>query len=248
MRNYLFLGGFLVFVGIVLVVVGFMEKGMAAAASKEPEEISLKNLIARGPDGNPNIILTDFDLCDNYVYQTKNGMWQSAWVPAVPREGLGPVGRPAVIQALIFTINARDQNGLYQLCGQPRLRALVTNRIVSLGGEERRLLEQTYPGTNFSRCLIIQEGREPAGPGKLLFMMGGGSVLTLAGLGLFGVGIYQSRQGQPPRRRQRRDHDEDDGEEVEEERPRKRRTIRADDEDEPRPRQRRRSQREENDY
>jgi hypothetical protein len=248
MKNYLFLGGFVVFVGVVLMVVGFMEQGVAAKASKVPEEITLKNLIARGPDGNPNILLTDFQLCENYVYKTKNGIWQSAWVPAVPRDGLGQGGRPNVIQALIFTINARDPNSLYQLCGQPKLRALVINKIVSLGGEEKRLLEQSYPGTDFGRCLIIQEGREPAGPVKLLLMVGGGSVVALAGIGLVGFGIVKWRQEQSPRRRPRgsRYEEDEDEDEEDEERPRRRR-ARREDEDEPRPR-RRRPYREEDDH
>jgi len=176
MRNLLVIGICCVVFGVILFAVGFQERGLAAQASREPEEIALKDLIARGPDGNPNIILKDFALCPNFVYKSKGGSWTGAWVPAVPGEGLPP-GQPAAnpgqIQALIFTINARDQGSLLQLCGQPKLRALVTNKIVSLGSQEKALLSQSYPGTDFSRCLIIQEGREPAGPAKLLLMMGG---------------------------------------------------------------------------
>ncbi len=256
MRNSTFFGIALAVIGIAIAVIGFNEKGLAAAASATPEEISLAKLIARGPDGNPNIILTDYVLCDNFVFQTRNGSWQNAWVPAVPREGQpggfpnvgippgipGRAGRPAVIQALIFTIKARDENSLFQLCEQPRLPALVTNRIMSLGGEERRLLEQSYPGTDFSRCLIIQQGREPAGATKLIFMIGGGSLAALAGFGLLGFALVRwQRERNTSSRRAR---DDDDDEDVD--RPRKRRIRSQDPDDDDRP-ARRRSRREPDD-
>ncbi|MBV9123450.1 MAG: hypothetical protein JO112_08845, partial [Planctomycetes bacterium] len=80
----------LVVFGVMSVVGGFKERGVAEASSKEPEEISLKDLIARGPEGNPNIILKDFVLRKNYVYQTRNGSWDGAWVPVAPRSAAGP--------------------------------------------------------------------------------------------------------------------------------------------------------------
>jgi hypothetical protein len=123
MRNFLTLGVFLGVVGVILVVVGLQERNLAAAASQEPEEISLKNLIARGPNGNPNIILKDFALCDNYVFKTRGTQWSSAWVPAVPAEAVPPGqargGRPAAIQALIFTINAQGNRTYISVAASP---------------------------------------------------------------------------------------------------------------------------------
>jgi hypothetical protein len=208
MSNRIWIGIMLLIFGGILFGVGWQERGMAANASAQPEEISLKNLIARGPDGNPNIILTDYVLCENLVYESKNGRWTKVWIPAIPTTDLPPnatkVGRPGNIRALVFSINAGNEAEVEQRCQQPKLRALVTNKIVSLGGQEKKLLEQNYPGTDFARCLIIQEGREPAGSTKLLLMLGGGSVLVLAGLGVLGVTAVQHfRQSaaSPKRRR-----------------------------------------------
>jgi len=254
MRNLGWIGIFLVIVGIVLIVVGIKERGLAGAASKDPEEISLKNLIARGPDGNPNIILTDYIMCDAAVYTTKDPTmtrWESVWVPAVPREpmhqGLPAAPRPPQVQALLFSINARNEADLHRIYSQPKLRALVTNRIVSLGSKESNLLNQSYPGTNFSQCLIIQEGREPAGAAKLMLMIGGGSLATLAGLVVLGIGVYQwSQERKPtPARRKRRKQEEEEEEEEEEEAPRKRkRPARAIEEEDEAPRKRKRPARE----
>jgi len=84
----------LLIVGAILAAVGFQEWSVARTATKQPEEISLKDLIARGAEGNPNIILKDYELCDNFVYETKGGTsWTHVWVPIVPR-GTHPAGQP----------------------------------------------------------------------------------------------------------------------------------------------------------
>src|SRR5262249_18214666 len=64
------------------------EYRLSARSSQEPEEISLRNLINRGPNGNPNIILTDFSIFEDYVYQKKlvSGRWTKVWVPIVPTD------------------------------------------------------------------------------------------------------------------------------------------------------------------
>ena len=111
MRKLITFGCFLPVVGICLLVVGFKEKEIAGMASKVPEEISLKNLIARGPDGNPNIILTDFVLCDNYVYKTRGtAFWTNAWIPVVPRQAQGV--------RLAAQTGQRACPGVYHQCSQ----------------------------------------------------------------------------------------------------------------------------------
>lgn len=135
----LILGGILIFVGLG-------EKKLADRASQAPEEIALANLIARGPDGNPNIILKDFVLCDNLVYEEKStgGGWTKVWVPAIPSSAVAPGqrsgGRPTSVRAIIFTLNASNAMVLEQRCAVPKMRALVTNGLVSLGSEEKKHL------------------------------------------------------------------------------------------------------------
>src|SRR5262249_14497219 len=98
--------------GIALIVGGcilgyftIQEGRLAATASATPQEITLQQLIARGPAGNAHIILKDFDFCDNLVYQeSEHGTtWLKVWVPVVPhqgnREGAGP--QVQNVQALV---------------------------------------------------------------------------------------------------------------------------------------------------
>ncbi len=238
MKNLTWIGIFLLIVGICLIVAGMQERGLAKMSSAVPEEIKLKDLIARGPNGNPNIILTDYVAPGDYVALTKNGSWESVCVPVVPPEmmpqGIGGPFRPPQVQALIRSTSAKTQQEVERICSQPKVRALVTNRIASISAQERTKLSESYPGTDFSQCLIIHEGREPAGATKLMVLLGSGSVLALAGLGCLGVAVFQwSQQGRGTTTRRKKRHRRDEEEDKEDEAPRKRkRPVRAADEDE----------------
>ena len=189
----------LIVLGVMFIYFGWKERSVAVKASQSPERIALAELLKRGADGNPNIILTDFVPCENYVYEEDKSRWTGAWVPVVPAEGnhprelhAGPVGD---VRALIFTTMAGNEGELYRRCGKRELPALVVNNIVSLKSEYRDLLQQRYPGSNFDKCLIIQEGREPASDTKLWAMLGGGAAATILGLCLAGVFAIRAFSG-----------------------------------------------------
>src|SRR5262245_7789406 len=71
---------------LAFVYFGTEEYSLSARSSKEPEEISVRDLIRRGPEGNPNIVLKDFSIFEDYVYKKKmiSGRWTKVWVPIVP--------------------------------------------------------------------------------------------------------------------------------------------------------------------
>jgi hypothetical protein len=191
--------GLLVLCG-VLGFMGVREWGLSRSSSSVPEEITLKALIARGPRGNPNIVLTEFIPCANFVYESgKHGeSWTKVWVPALPLEqGIAQLKQgPNTVtdfQAIIISTSAKNEAEMNARLLQPRLRAMVMNEIHSLGSEEKKLLAQSYPNTDFSKCLIIEEGREPYGSGKLL-LMGGRSVLAgIAGGVVLVLGIARRK-------------------------------------------------------
>ena len=198
MNNYLTFGLGAMFIGGMLGFFGMREKWVADTASATPEEITLRALIARGSEGNPNIILTDFALGQNYVYKHKNNIWESGWVPAVPVEdvpqGKMDPGKIQAVKAVIFSINARSEADLYNRCGQPKLKALVVNNLTSLGTAEKNLLRQSYPHSDIDNCLIIQEGRNPAGTLFLVCFLGGGAALMAGGFGAAIFGFLKWRQ------------------------------------------------------
>ncbi len=192
---------------ILLVVAGFLgvfawkEGTLAAQSSAAPEEIGLKNLIARGPNGNANVVVTDYIMCKNFTYQyQKNNpnSWTEIWIPIVPLDSvdlkkLKEPPSPANVQALFYSKRVHGQGDLNRL-DVPRTQGLVTNRITSLESKIRDMLRQTYPGTNFDKCLIIEEGRAPTSWQLVILAGGGAGVAALAGLVLLVLGFVGKKR------------------------------------------------------
>jgi hypothetical protein len=176
----------LVIGGVVLIWVAYREWDLGSTATEAPEEMTLKALIERGPEGNPNIELTRFALAENIIYSTRGSSWQQVWVPIVPEDEVDPKLDKVVtqnIRAILTSTNVRNQDQLEERLNQHRLPVLVTNKITALTGKQRQLLEEAYLETDFSTCLILQEGRTPY-PLWGLLLMGG------LGAGLVGVGGF----------------------------------------------------------
>jgi hypothetical protein len=131
-----------------------------------------------------------------------NRTWSSVWVPLIPMTGqqrqqllakakMNPkaaaVLQPSAVQVVVKLKDAHDKNSVERWCDnqfdRPHLQGMVVNLTDSLDGQTRDLFGQSYPNTDFSRCLIIHEGKTPTGPGPVLAGIGGGTLLiVLAGL------------------------------------------------------------------
>jgi len=74
----LMLGGLFVYLGI-------KEHQLRGRSRAEPQTISCQQLIKNGPGDNLHMVLTDFVLMPEYVYETAVGKWSGAWAPALPR-------------------------------------------------------------------------------------------------------------------------------------------------------------------
>jgi len=188
-------------VGGIVFFLGVKEKKLSDASSHEPEQVSLAKLIDRGPEGNANIILTDYKICPNIVFEKKTvggqmvGEWTKVWVPIVRPNllGLGAAAQAAAgneIHALIFSTHVSNEGELVAKLGRPPLRGMITNRIKSLSTKEKELLRQGYPGIDCDRCLIVDEGRTPTSAELITLYLGGGGLLLLAGIGLAGMRLF----------------------------------------------------------
>lgn len=186
----------LVVIGIVAVVYGIKEKMLADASSDKPEVISLKKLIERGPDGNANVIVTDFQLCSNFVkaFKTVAGQatddpWTKVWVPAIPRIGILGFIKDVPgnqIHAIIYSTHVGNQDDLHRVLSVSQLHGMVVNRITSLSSKEKEILQNRYTGIDFDRCIIIEEGRTPLNADVLSLAIGGGGMLFLGGAWMLG--------------------------------------------------------------
>ena len=197
----------LLLVGLFLADMTYTDYRLAAGATAEPEEIRLEDLIARGPEGNPHVVVTDYALCDNFVYSEPKDpqprpLWLKVWVPIVPRgTAKGEPGQrlaPQRVQAIIFSMRIENQEALPRLAG-PRLQGMVTNRIDSVGWQEQNLLTKSYPKTDFSRWLIIQDGLEPASRKTMLVQGAAAAVCLALAAGLIGASVFQSWRSRRPK-------------------------------------------------
>jgi hypothetical protein len=178
--------GLLVF-GVVFTVMGFQEMSLSSASSADPETISLRKLIERGASGNPNLLLTNYLICDDIVVEHPQlrDTWNKVWVPIVPfetidgqRPNLANIKNP---QAIIYSEHVHDEHELVAKLQVQQLRGMVTNRITSLASKDKDLLRTRYPNVDFDRCLIFHEGREPKDSSTIMLFLITGLAAAAAG-------------------------------------------------------------------
>ncbi len=164
---------------------GYQETVLMAGASSKPEEISLLNLIKRGVAGNRNVLLKDFSFSDNYVYtQKKNGSrYEKVWLPIVLPNTEATAKE---IQVLILSERLNGEADVTNFVKQHEsapVQGLLVNEVHDLDSLARGTLVKSYPQTNFDKCLIVHEGREPAAMFKLVSLFAASIVFFLAALG-----------------------------------------------------------------
>ncbi|MDP7740886.1 MAG: hypothetical protein QGF67_05565 [Lentisphaeria bacterium] len=197
----------LIVAGGVLLFMGLREFRMMQAAAPEPQTISCAELEKNGPGANSHVIMEDFILLEQaFVYEAAPGsnIWTKLYIPAVPIGGAYHLqilsmrdenGRlpentpmPGDIGIIVKSEHISGKDELTTLAAADALQGLVINKIKSLGSEEKRLLEESYPGVDFEACWIIEDKRRPPGMGKVAALGGGGIALLFAGLGALFLG------------------------------------------------------------
>src|SRR5688572_27730328 len=211
---------------------GLKERDIARASAQAPETIALDKLIARGPEGNANIVLTDYvPLKFHVVKRGRRGRWDGAWVPVVPKDAApADGGSPRAVKAVVYSDKGSTPEEIFQRLTRPQLPGMVSNRILTPDDSVKEQLQEQYPQTDFSTCVYIHEGREPASESKSALMIYGGSGAVLLGLASLGLALYvwrNDRAAGARGKRKGRSRDEDD----EDDRPRKRRSRVRDEED-----------------
>ncbi|MBY0310437.1 MAG: hypothetical protein K2W85_00050 [Phycisphaerales bacterium] len=186
--------------GSVLFFIGLQDWRLAVKAKDQPQQISAAQLELAGPGDNAHIVLNRVVLCEwSFVYEASRRAshqdWRWVWVPAVSLDspyahqlqslppGVEPPPPPSV-RIIIKSSKAKSEADVHQLAMNDTLEGMVVNEIESLGSEEKKLLSESYPGIDFSRCWIVQVDRRPVGSGQVLGFMGGGGMLALLGLSL----------------------------------------------------------------
>lgn len=192
----------LIIVGVVFTVMGYQEWRLADKARPDKQILTCAQLTEKGFGDNANVTVKDAVVLDTwFVYKGtgQNGPWSTIWVPLVPAEGpyiqelrrlyageshlpekLPP---PKDIRLILKSGHTADKAAMDRLVHERTFDGMIVNEIEKLEGKEKQLLEQGFPGTDFSQCYILEHGRTPASRTMLLVMLGGG--LAAAGLGVF---------------------------------------------------------------
>ena len=196
--------------GGALVFFGIQEMRLAKATKPEPQSITAADLIKSGPGDNAHVVMKDFLMCEfAYVYQAnkKGGAWKNVWVPVVPVGGdyhkkilsmVKPDGTlgggtppmPDDIRLIVKSSKVPNEQSVGALANQETLQGVIVNKIESLGGEQKKILKESYPGVDFANVLILEHDRKPATPGKSFGFVGGGAVLSCVGV----LGLVKKRK------------------------------------------------------
>lgn len=191
--------GLVIFGGIVIFW-GFQEMRLSSGAKSTPQDITCEKLASEGCGDNANVHVTDFIVCDAaYVYQEKkrSGSWSTIWVPLLPKseetkqyfvsaleaqaKGQTPP-MPRNIKVIVQSSKVPNESAMNNFAALTDIRGVVVNKISSLGSDERKILQDSYPGVDFNDVYIIEHDREPASAAKSFGMMGGGAAMAAAGI------------------------------------------------------------------
>jgi len=130
LRLLLTLGIGLPLFGSLFVWKGIEQREVARGSFQAPETMSLSKLIVRGPEGNANVIVTDFVAIKPHVVQ--RGKWDAysgTWIPIVTKDAAPPGGGPPPggVKVFVYSDKVRNPEGAYQRLSNPQLAGLVTN-------------------------------------------------------------------------------------------------------------------------
>lgn len=198
-------------VGIGAGVYGFNEMRLGGRSKPEPTALTLAQLIQTEEKGldNLHVVVNQFvpDLLSSVseVSVRKgeqvndktvgNRPWKAVYVPLAPIEpvqpfagGFAPPGMPGPrvagpIRVILMSRKARNMGELAGLFSGGKVQGMIINSIASLDSKATNLLKESYPGTDFSKVMILEAGRTPSTASFSIAAFAGGVVLVvLAGL------------------------------------------------------------------
>src|SRR5262245_25502328 len=169
---------------------GLKEQAVAKESSATPEKMTLSQLIARGANGNANVQVTDFVLVpDHAIERGRKGRVSGTWIPIVPREAGPAAGVPRGLKVLVYSSGSSSPEGIYERAAGPHLTGLVINKIKTPNSSVEDHFKASFPQTDFSTCIYIEEGREPSA-GLASLMTYGGIAFIVIGLGSLVLALF----------------------------------------------------------
>jgi hypothetical protein len=167
--------------GVLLAFLGWQEKQLLDKGTPQPQRLTLAQLAAKATIDNVHVSVTGFELGRGYVVEEKKGTWNIVWVPLVP-PGQNPGANNSGIRVVIKSFNVKSENDLRTLASRTEITGVVTNDIHSMGSGASEKLAQSYPGADFSKAIVLEEGRSFPTSGYVSTMLGCGVGLIVLGV------------------------------------------------------------------
>lgn len=177
--------------GAVFTFMGFRDFLHASKAGAEPDRLTAAQLFARGAEGNPYVEISDYATGQNYVYEEEKGRWNKVWIPFVDlSEAQSNPG--ATVKGVLKSNRVKSDMEVTGEFDKPSIRGMVMNAIESLGSGEKKILSESYPGSNVDNLLIVDVSKDPVAMKQQGLMFGGIGVVALLACG--GVGFYMYKK------------------------------------------------------
>jgi hypothetical protein len=146
-------------VGIVLLIGGISELGLAAQCTPEAQRLTLQELLDGKAGENRHVEITDFRPCDRYVVAPRKGGGHSIVYlgvqPAPSEGGAGSLGPPRV---LIAQPQCLPEPG--SIADWSRRQA-ISGVLEKLSSRDEEQVRETNPGMDLASCRVLREGRKP---------------------------------------------------------------------------------------
>jgi hypothetical protein len=170
-------GWLLLLLGALVLVSAIRNLGQTARSTPQPQELTLRQLLAGAAGANTHVAITDFQLCDRYLTENFKGGQGRRWISYI---GIVPAGADpsSPPRLLVKPWDAWEEKHLLNEWGGRRaLVGILEKASREWEGDQRRLRE-VYPGIDLSSCMVLEEGQRPqtAGAGWAWLAAGIGSL------------------------------------------------------------------------
>lgn len=152
--------GLLAILGTVLIYHGIRKLNETARSSQMPQEMTLADLIARGPQGNPYVRITGYRACNTFVEVRKKNHFQGdAYVAIVPADPNQSAGGEAIGPVVIVKTDSLEAQWDFP---DSAIEGMVTDE--SLNSQAKEKLVQQYPALRLGNVMVIEKDSGPTPP------------------------------------------------------------------------------------
>lgn len=165
----------LLVIGGVIIFLGAQEMRLGLKAGGAPIEISLDNLMTKGPEGQVYFTVTNVVAgLEGYVAEEdRYGNLSQVWIPCA-------VDAPeSDMEFVLYSDRVKTEAAAETLAVAGTHTGMIINDIKGLDAETRRLLRSS--GIQPENALLFEVGRRPSGAVKYISMLLGGLVVMLLG-------------------------------------------------------------------